>query len=111
MTVDTVRDWVLIFAGLLWGTLTVLVLAAVAGLLFAALKGFSLSDRLLLDRLHATLEQAHVKAMALRDLTSRMPGNTPLPEGQVKPARAQGPLAALPLPWRRKRRRRLPFLK
>ncbi|MFN8559260.1 MAG: hypothetical protein U0531_18615 [Dehalococcoidia bacterium] len=96
------RDWVLIFA-LPLGTLTLLSWRPSPTVSSpAAPQRLQPATAFLLDR-HATLEQAHVKAMALRDLTSRkgMPGNTPLLEGQAslqagpRPGATGGPAAAL----------------
>lgn len=107
MDIETVRDWVVIVAGIIWMLLT-LVLAAVFGALtFGSAKGLRLADRLLTEKGRPALDKVHTQLVAVRDRTSRLPPNEPLPEAEARPARSGGGLR-LPLPGRRKRR--LPFL-
>ena len=105
MDVEGLRDWVLIIAGILWMLVTLVVAAIFFFLQLFTRRGFRALDRLFGKKLRPLLATAHTQVTAVRNITSRFPGNTPLPPGETGPARSRGGLA---LPFRR-RRRRLPF--
>lgn len=107
MSLESIRDWVVIIAGILWLILTLVIAAIFAALWWATRKGLGSLDKLITDKARPALARVHAHAALLQDKTSRLPGNTPTPEGEIvdRPARGRG----LRLPFRRKRRRLLPF--
>lgn len=104
---DSRRDWVLIVAGILWLILGLIPMAIAAALAFVTRRGMGAADRMVTKKLRPSLAQLHGRLAAARDFTSRLPGNTPLPEGEARPAAR---LPGIRNPFRRKKRRRwLPF--
>lgn len=101
MSIETVRDWVLIFAGILWGLVTLVVFVILTALWWYTRKGMRAGHELLGTKARAFLDRLHGQLAAVRDRTSRLPGNVPLPESEARPARGGG----LSLPWRKKKRR------
>ena len=106
MDVESVRDWVLIVCGILWGIVTLAVAVVFFVLQMYTRKGFRAVDRLVADKLRPALDSAHGRLGAVRDTTARLPGNPPVIEAEARPVRG-GWRRGLPLPFRR--RRRLPF--
>lgn len=101
MDLPTVRDWVLIIAGVLWAVVT-LAIAAVCGVLwFLTRKYLRKGDDLLTAQVRPRLDQVHSRLAAVRDRTSRLPGNAPIPEAAARPLRSG---SGLSLPWRRRKR-------
>lgn len=105
---ETIRDWVVIVAGLISALWTLVLAAIFAGLWYISRKGFKLADKATKEKVRPALTRVHATLAAVRDRTARLPGNTPLPEGAARPAVAGKPLR---LPFGRKKRKLpLPFM-
>jgi hypothetical protein len=105
MDVQTVRDVVVVVAGIVW-LVVALALAVVFGVAWwLSRRAFRAADEAFPERIRPALAAAHAQLAALRDRTSRLPGNMPVPEGLAEPARPRR------LRWPFRRRRRLPFLR
>src|SRR6266508_1600467 len=98
MDVQWLRDWVRIVAGILWLIVTLVVAVVFFFLWIFTSTGFHALGRLFSEKLRPALSTAHTQIAVARDMTSRLPGNTPLPEGEVRPRRAR---RGLPIPFRR----------
>jgi hypothetical protein len=107
MDVESVRDWVLIYAAILWGLITLLVAVIVAGLLYATQKGLGAARKLRPDTIQPMLQQAQGSLNLIRDRTSLLPGNQPVIEGEARPATPRLPFR---LPFGRKKKRRFGIL-
>ncbi|MBI2760758.1 MAG: hypothetical protein HYX51_04960 [Chloroflexi bacterium] len=99
---ESIRDWLVIYAGILWLLLTLVWVAIFAALWWLTRLALKAAGRGVSEKVRPALEKAHTQAAVLQDKTSRLPGNIPTPEGEV--VRAGG----LRLPSRKKRRRFLP---
>jgi hypothetical protein len=102
MDVESVRDWVLIYAAILWGLVTLVVLILIAGLLIGTQQGLSAARKLRPETVRPRLAHLQAYLNTLRDKTSLLPGNQPVIEGQARPAAPRLPFR---LPFRKKRRR------
>jgi hypothetical protein len=107
MDVESVRDWVLIFAGILWGLLTLVAAAVAAGVLMITGKGFGAARKLRPEKVQPLLQRAQANLNVIRDKTSLLPGNQPVIEGEARPVTPRLPLR---LPFRRKKKRRFGIL-
>lgn len=107
MDVESVRDWVLIYAGILWGLLTLVAALVAAGALYATGKAFGAASKLRPDTIQPRLQRAQAYLNVMRDKTSLLPGNQPVIEGE---ARTVTPRFPLRLPFRRKKKRRFGIL-
>jgi hypothetical protein len=108
MDVESVRDWLVIIAGILWILLTLVVAVFFAALWWLTRMGLNASDKAVNEKVRPALEKVHARAAVLQDRTSRLPGNVPTPEGEARLVPRRRRLA---LPFRRRRRRVLPFLR
>ena len=106
MSIEGVRDAVVIVAGFITALWTAAAAAVFAVLWFLTRKYLGKANKLLTQKGRPTLDKVHVRLMAIRDRTARLPGNVPLPEGTATPARSGG---GFRLPWKKKKRRLLPF--
>jgi hypothetical protein len=108
MSIETLRDWAIIYAGALWFLGTLVLTALVAGLWLGTGFGFTYLNKNVVAKLHDLLALSQTKLAAVQDQTSRLPGNEPIDVV----ARAGG-IASLRLPSlpfrRRKKRWFLPF--
>jgi hypothetical protein len=90
--------------------LYILVTIVVAGVAFAiwwfGRKGFNAVDRLVAEKVRPALDQVEMQLLTVRDRTARLPGNQALGLGEA-PAKKKG---GLPLPFGRKKKRRIPLL-
>jgi len=107
MDVESVRDWVLIFAGILWGLLTLVAAVLAAGVLMLTGKGFGAARKLRPETIQPLLQRVQSNLNMARDKTSLLPGNQPVIEGE---ARTVTPRFPLRLPFRRKKKRRFGIL-
>jgi hypothetical protein len=106
ITVQGARDVVVVVAGIVW-LLAALAVAIVFGVAWwLSRRAFRAVNEAFPQRVRPALAAAHAQLAGLRDRTSRLPGNVPLPEVstqlRVRPRR---------LRWPFRRRRRLPFLR
>ncbi len=107
--IASLRDWVMIIAIIITWLMTIIAIA-----LFGALWWFTrkylgkLNKSVIPKKARPALERVHAQIAALRDRTARLPGNTPLAEGEgtPTPARRTGGIA---IPFRKKKRR-IPLL-
>ena len=107
--IATLRDWVMIIAIIITWIMTLVAIALFGGLWFFTRKYLGkLNKSVFPKKVRPALERVHTQLVAVRDRTSRLPGNTPLPEGEATPAppRRSG---GLNLPFRKKKRR-IPLL-
>lgn len=107
MDVQSVRDWVLIVAGILWGLLTLVVAVIAGGVLYFTRKGFKATRKLRPNTVQPLLQRVQTNLNMARDKTSLLPGNQPVIEGE---ARTVIPRLPLRLPFRRKKKRRFGIL-
>jgi hypothetical protein len=105
--IETVRDWVVIAAAILWALLTLVLAVVLALAAWYARKGMRAASRALTTGVRPQLAAVHARLADLRDRTARLPGNVPLPEGTARPVPARRRRPALRWPFRR--RRRWPF--
>lgn len=105
MDVQTVRDVVVVVVGIVWLLVSLVLAVAFGALWWLSRRAFRAANRAFPERLRPALAGVHAQLLALRDRTSRLPGNVPVLEGVARPIRPQ----RLWLPFRR--RRRLPFLR
>lgn len=102
------RDIALVIIGLLNAVIALIVLVITFLLWRYSRKGVHAVEKLLTERVRPLLDAVEARAAVARDYTARLPGN-PRPEGEL-PSAAASRLPSLRLPFRRKKRRRLPFL-
>lgn len=105
--IETIRDWVVIYAGVLWMLVTLVVAAIFGGLWIGSSMGLGAANKAITEKVRPALDKTHARVAALRDRTSRLPGNTPLPDAAATPSKRKRP--KLSVPFRRKRRR-IPLL-
>jgi hypothetical protein len=107
MDVESVRDWALIIAGMLWGVVTIGVVAVLLVLLYGSVRGLRMTRTALSEQGRPALDQVHSQLLAIRDRTSALPRAIPMIEGQARPTLA----LTGPRPPARRRRRRFFFLR
>lgn len=100
--IETIRDWVVIYAGVLWMLVTIVVAAIFGGLWIGSSMGLGAVNKAITEKVRPALDAGHTRLAALRDQTSRLPGNTPLPDATVAPSKGRRKFS---VPFRRKRRR------
>ncbi len=100
MDVQTVRDVVVMVAGIVW-LLVALALTVVFGIAWwLSRRGLRAVNRAFPERIRPALAAVHAQLAAVRDRTSRLPGNVPVPEAIARPTRPQ----RLRWPFRRRLR-------
>lgn len=102
MDVQSVRDWVLIIAGILWGLVTLVVAVVLFTLIYISGRSLGAARSLVGEQGRPVLERLHAQLTTIRDRTSLLPGNVPVLTAEARPARAR---PGLRLPFRRRRRR------
>jgi hypothetical protein len=103
------RDIALIIIGILYGLVTLVVGAVAFFIWLYSRKGFGALEDLLNKKVRPALDAAERQLMLVRDRSAALPGNLSLGAGELPPPRKGGGLS-LPVPFRRKKKRRLPFL-
>jgi hypothetical protein len=106
MDVESVRDWVLIVAGILWGLMTLVAAAIMLALVLLTSRGLGAARGLVRQNARSALGRVHVQLTGVRDRTSNLPGNTPIIEGEARTAPSR---PMFRLPFRKRRRRWLPL--
>lgn len=106
------RDIALIFIGIVYGLVTLLGGTIAFALWYFSRKGFGALDRLVDQRVRPMLDKAEQQLLAVRDRTASLPGSPALGAIEGEGRTSGGGLLALTrsLPFRRKKRRRIPFL-
>jgi hypothetical protein len=106
MDVQTVRDVVVVVAGIVWLVVALALAVVFGGAWWLSRRAFRAANEAFPERVRPALAAAHAQLAALRDRTARLPGNVPLPEASTQqPVRPRRPR------WPFRRRRRLPFLR
>jgi hypothetical protein len=100
------RDLSLIVIALLYSILTIVVAAAGFAIWWFGRKGFHAVDRVIAQKVRPALDAVEMQLLVVRDQTARIPGSTGIGLGEA-PEPKQG---RLPIPFRRKKRRRFPLL-
>ncbi len=111
---ETVRDVLVVIAGILWFIVTLALAAASFFIQKYTRKGMNAANGLFPTRLRPLMQTAQTYAGVARDFTARLPGNAaPEAPAQETVAGSRKPSRRLPrlrVPFRR-RRRRIPFLR
>jgi hypothetical protein len=107
--VESIRDWLVIYAGILWLLLTLVWVAIFGALWWLTRMALKAARTGVSDKVRPALEKVHTQAAVLQDKTSQLPGNTPTPEGEV--VSVGSALSRLRPSSRKKRRRFLPSVR
>lgn len=105
------RDLALVIIGIVYGLVTLIGLAIAFALWFFSRKGFGALDRVLDKKVRPALDKVEQQLLMVRDRTASLPGSAAI--GAIEEGDQQrGGLLALTrsLPFRRKKKRRIPFL-
>jgi hypothetical protein len=102
------RDVALIIIGIIYGLVTIVVGAIAFVVWLYGRKGFGALENVLTTKVRPALDAAEQQLIAVRARSAALPGNLSLGAGEA-PAKKSGGLS-LPVPFRRKKKRRIPFL-
>ena len=96
---------ILYIAGVIHIIIAVVLIGAAFGAWFGARWLFKKIDTLTTKQVRPALAKVHTQALKVQDKTSRLPGNTPMPEGSVPSSGRKLP-SLKNLPFVKKKRKR-----